>query len=136
MMKGVSSGAASTRETYLYACLVDFYTKSTRYKKHKKRNGAVVIADPCRVIRAQAHYSVVVIQETLKERTLKNQDKYVIKDPRIPVLLSRIKEVAKVFLATNSDFNYTEAIMKYLLDAATASSRGALTLTWWLWITI
>ncbi|XP_073770667.1 cytosolic purine 5'-nucleotidase-like [Danio rerio] len=48
------------------------------------------------------------MEETLKERTLKNQDKYVIKDPRIPVLLSRIKEVAKVFLATNSDFNYTE----------------------------
>lgn len=28
--------------------------------------------------------------------------------PKLPVLLTRIKEVAKVFLATNSDFNYTE----------------------------
>lgn len=28
--------------------------------------------------------------------------------PNITVLLTRIKEVAKVFLATNSDYNYTE----------------------------
>ncbi|CAB1332863.1 unnamed protein product [Coregonus sp. 'balchen'] len=45
---------------------------------------------------------------TLKESTLKNLDKYVVRDPNLPVLLTRIKEVAKVFLATNSDYNYTE----------------------------
>lgn len=28
--------------------------------------------------------------------------------PNIIVLLSRLKKVAKVFLATNSDYNYTE----------------------------
>lgn len=28
--------------------------------------------------------------------------------PKIPLLLTQIKEVAKVFLATNSDYNYTE----------------------------
>uniref|UniRef100_A0A8C6NVP5 5'-nucleotidase, cytosolic II, like 1 n=1 Tax=Nothobranchius furzeri TaxID=105023 RepID=A0A8C6NVP5_NOTFU len=44
----------------------------------------------------------------LKEQTIKNLEKYVVKDPNIPVLLTRIKEVAKVFLATNSDYNYTE----------------------------
>uniref|UniRef100_A0A8C7LKZ3 5'-nucleotidase, cytosolic II, like 1 n=1 Tax=Oncorhynchus kisutch TaxID=8019 RepID=A0A8C7LKZ3_ONCKI len=44
----------------------------------------------------------------LKESTLKNLDKYVVRDPNLPVLLTRIKEVAKVFLATNSDYNYTE----------------------------
>ncbi|XP_026111648.1 cytosolic purine 5'-nucleotidase-like [Carassius auratus] len=60
---------------------------------------------------------------TLKERTLKNLDMYVIKDPRLPVFLSRIKEFAKVFLATNSDFNYTEAIMKYLLDFPSGSKN-------------
>ncbi|KTF86411.1 hypothetical protein cypCar_00025104, partial [Cyprinus carpio] len=37
--------------------------------------------------------------------------------------LSRIKEFAKVFLATNSDFNYTEAIMKYLLDFPSGSKN-------------
>lgn len=29
--------------------------------------------------------------------------------PKLPLLLSRMKEVAKVFLATNSDYKYTEA---------------------------
>lgn len=28
--------------------------------------------------------------------------------PNLPVLLRRFKKVAKVFLATNSDFTYTE----------------------------
>lgn len=28
--------------------------------------------------------------------------------PNLPVLLTRIKEVAKIFLATNSDYSYTE----------------------------
>uniref|UniRef100_A0A8D0AL21 5'-nucleotidase, cytosolic II, like 1 n=1 Tax=Sander lucioperca TaxID=283035 RepID=A0A8D0AL21_SANLU len=51
---------------------------------------------------------------TLKERTIKNLDKYVIKDSNLPVLLTRLKVVAKVFLATNSDYSYTKAIMKYL----------------------
>ncbi|NXA42169.1 5NTC nucleotidase, partial [Eudromia elegans] len=52
----------------------------------------------------------------LKEKTLENLDKYVEKDPRVPLLLSRMKEVAKVFLATNSDYSYTDAIMSYLLE--------------------
>lgn len=28
--------------------------------------------------------------------------------PKLPLLLSRMNEVAKVFLATNSDYKYTE----------------------------
>lgn len=32
--------------------------------------------------------------------------------PKLPLLLSRMKEVAKVFLATNSDYKYTEARVK------------------------
>ncbi|NXD16564.1 NT5D4 protein, partial [Nothocercus nigrocapillus] len=28
--------------------------------------------------------------------------------PRVPLLLSRMREVAKVFLATNSDYSYTD----------------------------
>ncbi|NXF93560.1 5NTC nucleotidase, partial [Eubucco bourcierii] len=52
----------------------------------------------------------------LKEKTLQNLEKYVVKDPRVPLLLSRMKEVGKVFLATNSDYDYTHAIMSYLFD--------------------
>lgn len=105
-------------ETYLYACLVDFFTKCTRYKNCQKgfNHGDLFMSHKSMFQDVRDAMDHLHDTGTLKERTLKNLEKYVIKDPRLPVLLSRIKEVAKVFLATNSDFNYTEAIMKYLLD--------------------
>lgn len=46
-----------------------------------------------------------------------NLDKYVKKDPRLPMVLSRIRESgAKCFLLTNSAFNFTNKIMTYLFD--------------------
>ncbi|NXW82621.1 5NTC nucleotidase, partial [Alopecoenas beccarii] len=60
----------------------------------------------------------------LKEKTLENLEKYVVKDPRVPLLLSRMKEVGKVFLATNSDYNYTDAIMSYLFDFGDGDKVG------------
>uniref|UniRef100_A0A3Q3LVH5 5'-nucleotidase, cytosolic IIb n=1 Tax=Mastacembelus armatus TaxID=205130 RepID=A0A3Q3LVH5_9TELE len=53
---------------------------------------------------------------TLKEKTVENLEKYVVKDGKLPLLLSRMNEVAKVFLATNSDYKYTDKIMTYLFD--------------------
>ncbi|XP_051542393.1 cytosolic purine 5'-nucleotidase-like [Myxocyprinus asiaticus] len=112
-------------ETYLYACLVDFFTKSTRYKNQQKgfKHGDLFMS--YRSMFQDVRDAMDYLHDTgsLKERTLKNLDKYVMKDPRLPVLLSRIKEVAKVFLATNSDFNYTEGIMKYLLDSSVGSKN-------------
>ncbi|KAK2871335.1 hypothetical protein QQF64_002506 [Cirrhinus molitorella] len=112
-------------ETYLYACLVDFFTKSSRYKNWKKgfKHGDLFMSHRSMFQDVRDAMDYLHDTGTLKERTLKNLDKYVIKDPRLPVLLSRIKEVAKVFLATNSDFNYTEAIMKYLLDFPSGSKN-------------
>ncbi|XP_039532853.1 5'-nucleotidase, cytosolic II, like 1 isoform X3 [Pimephales promelas] len=112
-------------ETYLYACLMDFFAKSTRYKNCMKgfKHGDLFMSH--RSMFQDVRDAMDHLHDTgiLKERTLKNLDKYVIKDPRLPVLLSRIKEVAKVFLATNSDFNYTEGIMKYLLDFPAGSKN-------------
>uniref|UniRef100_A0A669B2E5 Cytosolic purine 5'-nucleotidase n=1 Tax=Oreochromis niloticus TaxID=8128 RepID=A0A669B2E5_ORENI len=53
---------------------------------------------------------------SLKEKTVENLEKYVVKDPKLPLLLSRMNEVSKVFLVTNSDYKYTEKIMTYLFD--------------------
>lgn len=48
---------------------------------------------------------------------IQNMDKYVKKDPRLPMVLSRIRESgAKCFLLTNSAFNFTNRIMTYLFD--------------------
>uniref|UniRef100_A0A9J8DI96 5'-nucleotidase, cytosolic II, like 1 n=1 Tax=Cyprinus carpio carpio TaxID=630221 RepID=A0A9J8DI96_CYPCA len=97
-------------ETYLYACLVDYFTRSTRYKNCQKgfKHGDLFMSHRSMFQDVRDAMDHLHGTGTLKERTLKNLDKYVIKDPRLPVLLSRIKEFAKVFLATNSDFNYTE----------------------------
>uniref|UniRef100_A0A8C6KDH0 5'-nucleotidase, cytosolic IIb n=1 Tax=Nothobranchius furzeri TaxID=105023 RepID=A0A8C6KDH0_NOTFU len=53
---------------------------------------------------------------TLKEKTVENLEKYVVRDGKLPLLLSRMNEVAKVFLVTNSDYKYTDKIMTYLFD--------------------
>ncbi|XP_034465360.1 5'-nucleotidase, cytosolic IIa isoform X7 [Hippoglossus hippoglossus] len=44
--------------------------------------------------------------------------------PKLPLLLSRMNEVAKVFLATNSDYKYTEKIMTYLFDFSHGPKPG------------
>uniref|UniRef100_A0A8C5C6G2 5'-nucleotidase, cytosolic II, like 1 n=1 Tax=Gadus morhua TaxID=8049 RepID=A0A8C5C6G2_GADMO len=97
-------------ETYLYACLVGFFTRAKRYTNQLTgfQHGDLFMS--FRTIFHDVRDAMDHIHETgiLKERTLKNLDKFVIKDPRIPILLSRIREVAKVFLATNSDYGYTE----------------------------
>uniref|UniRef100_A0A3B5L0Z8 5'-nucleotidase, cytosolic II, like 1 n=1 Tax=Xiphophorus couchianus TaxID=32473 RepID=A0A3B5L0Z8_9TELE len=106
-------------ETYLYACLVDFFTRCTRYSNLQKgfQHGDLFMSYRSMFQDVRDAMDFIHDTGTLKEQTIKNLEKYVIKDPNIPVLLTRIKEVAKIFLATNSDYNYTEAIMKYLLES-------------------
>ncbi|XP_028273045.1 5'-nucleotidase, cytosolic II, like 1 [Parambassis ranga] len=108
-------------ETYLYACLVDFFTRCTRYTNLHKgyQHGDLLMS--YRSMFQDVRDAMNYIHDTgiLKDRTIKNMEKYVVKDPNLPVLLTRIKEMAKVFLATNSDYTYTEAIMKYLLESNT-----------------
>uniref|UniRef100_G3PYT6 5'-nucleotidase, cytosolic II, like 1 n=1 Tax=Gasterosteus aculeatus aculeatus TaxID=481459 RepID=G3PYT6_GASAC len=105
-------------ETYFYSCLVDFFTRCNRYTNLLKgfQHGDLFMS--YRSMFQDVRDTVDFIHDTgiLKERTIKNMEKYVIRDPNLPVFLSRIKAVAKVFLATNSDYSYTEAIMNYLLE--------------------
>ncbi|XP_002932590.2 5'-nucleotidase domain-containing protein 4 [Xenopus tropicalis] len=105
-------------ETYLYACLVDFFTNCSRYLTCDTgyRHGNLFMS--FRSIHQDVRDAMDFMHDSgcLKEKTLKDLEKYVIKDPRTPVLLTRMREVGKVFLATNSDYNYTDAIMTYLFD--------------------
>ncbi|KAM8829289.1 cytosolic purine 5'-nucleotidase-like isoform 3-T5 [Spinachia spinachia] len=105
-------------ETYFYSCLVDFFTRCNRYTNLPKgfQHGDLFMS--YRSMFQDVRDTMDFIHDTgiLKERTIKNMEKYITRDPNLPVLLSRIKAVAKVFLATNSDYSYTEAIMNYLLE--------------------
>uniref|UniRef100_A0A8C7UVR9 5'-nucleotidase, cytosolic II, like 1 n=1 Tax=Oncorhynchus mykiss TaxID=8022 RepID=A0A8C7UVR9_ONCMY len=105
-------------ETYLYGCLVELFTRCSRYVNCQKGFKYGDLFMSFRSMFQDVRDAMDFVHDTgiLKESTLKNLDKYVVRDPNLPVLLTRIKEVAKVFLATNSDYNYTEAIMKYLLE--------------------
>ncbi|XP_071386376.1 5'-nucleotidase, cytosolic II, like 1 [Centroberyx affinis] len=117
-------------ETYLYACLVDFFTRCSRYTNLLKgyQHGDLFMSFRSMFQDVRDAMDFVHDTGSLKERTIKNVEKYVVKDPNLPILLSRIKEVAKVFLATNSDYNYTEAIMKYLLE--NGSKPGSTKKSW------
>ncbi|XP_074899900.1 uncharacterized protein LOC142038371 isoform X2 [Buteo buteo] len=105
-------------EAHLYACLVDFFTNCSRYVNCDTgyKHGNLFMSFRSMFQDVREAMDSVHLSGCLKEKTLENLEKYVVKDPRVPLLLSRMKEVGKVFLATNSDYNYTDAIMSYLFD--------------------
>ncbi|XP_072410116.1 cytosolic purine 5'-nucleotidase-like isoform X3 [Chiloscyllium punctatum] len=119
-------------ETYLYACLVDFFIKCAKYTSCETgfKRGDLFIS--YRNMFQDVRDTVDFIHDSgsLKKKTLGNLEKYVMKDPRLPVLLSRMKEVGKIFLATNSDYSYTDAIMKYLFDSSHGPKSGTLHVSW------
>ncbi|XP_028414947.1 cytosolic purine 5'-nucleotidase-like isoform X2 [Dendronephthya gigantea] len=109
----------SLPEIYLLACLVDHFDHSSNFK----RINTGVKCDQVVLSYRSMHQDVRAAMdylhdcETLKNETLGNIEKYVIKDPRLPKLLHRMKEHnRKTFVLTNSDYNYTEKIMTYLFD--------------------
>ncbi|XP_036318318.1 cytosolic purine 5'-nucleotidase isoform X1 [Rhagoletis pomonella] len=106
-------------ETYLLACLVDFFTNSSEYISEKTGVKAGELFMSFRSIFQDVRRAIdfVHIKGNLKQKTIENLDYYVKKDPRLPMVLSRIRESgAKVFLLTNSDYKYTNIIMSYLFD--------------------
>ncbi|XP_049595036.1 5'-nucleotidase, cytosolic II, like 1 isoform X1 [Syngnathus scovelli] len=115
-------------ETYLYSCLVDFFTKCSRYKCVQKGYHYGDLFMSYRTMFQDVRDAMDFIHDTgtLKDQTIRNIDKYIIQDPNIITLLTRIKKVAKVFLATNSDYKYTEAVMTYLLEHGATQSGDSL----------
>ncbi|XP_054730817.1 cytosolic purine 5'-nucleotidase [Anastrepha obliqua] len=106
-------------ETYLLACLVDFFNNSSEYISEKTGVKAGELFMSFRSIFQDVRRAIdfVHIKGNLKQKTIENLDYYVKKDPRLPMVLSRIRESgAKVFLLTNSDYKYTNIIMSYLFD--------------------
>uniref|UniRef100_A0A182LWW2 Cytosolic purine 5'-nucleotidase n=1 Tax=Anopheles culicifacies TaxID=139723 RepID=A0A182LWW2_9DIPT len=108
-------------ETYLLACLVDFFTHSPQYAEQVDRTGVkygelfMSFKSIFQDVRGAVDW--VHIYGDLKKKTLENLDEYVKKDERLPMVLSRIRESgAKLFLLTNSDYTFTDRIMTFLFD--------------------
>jgi len=72
----------------------------------------------------------VHLKGDLKRITIENMELYVHKDAQLPVMLDRIRSFgAKAFLLTNSEYEYTNKIMSYLLDSVNSQS-GELERDW------
>lgn len=108
-------------ETYLLACLNNFFECSDQYEKRTKHGvhnkdlymSYQSIFQDIRTAVDWVHY-----HGTLKQITCDQPEKYLVKDDRLPLLLDRLKANSKTFIATNSDYTYTKKVMSYLLNSA------------------
>lgn len=107
-------------ETYLLACLVDYFDNNPDFKR---TSNGVVSSDDLLLTYKSIHQDVraavdwVHLKGTLKQITVDNLDTYVIKEPNLAKLLSRMrKNGRKVFILTNSGYSYTDKILSFLLD--------------------
>lgn len=106
-------------ETYLLACLVDYFSNSSQYTEDKSGlvNGSMIISFKSLFQDVRNAVDFVHLDGEMKKETVENLEEYVHKDERLPMLLSRIRESgAKLFLLTNSDYKFTDRIMTYLFD--------------------
>uniref|UniRef100_A0A2K6PSR2 5'-nucleotidase domain containing 4 n=1 Tax=Rhinopithecus roxellana TaxID=61622 RepID=A0A2K6PSR2_RHIRO len=108
----------SLPETYLYACLVDFFSGCSHYTNcdTSYQHGNLFI---------ETHTALCSLLQGCLKKTLEDFEKYVEKDPRLPILLGKMKEAGKVFLATNSSYNYTDAITTYLFSISEESAEAS-----------
>ncbi|XP_040217807.1 cytosolic purine 5'-nucleotidase isoform X1 [Rana temporaria] len=119
-------------ETYLLACLVDFFTNCDRYTSCEKgfKDGDLFMSFRSMFQDVRDAVDWVHYKGSLKEKTVENFPKYVVKDSKLPLLLSRMNEVGKIFLVTNSDYKYTHKIMTYLFDFSHGPKPGTLHRPW------
>ncbi|XP_025991182.1 cytosolic purine 5'-nucleotidase isoform X2 [Solenopsis invicta] len=106
-------------ETYLLACLIDFFTNSPQYTREKTgvKEGELTMSFKSIFQDVRSAVDWIHLHGDLKSKTIENLDEYVKKDERLPMFLTRIRESgAKVFLLTNSDYVFTDKIMTYLFD--------------------
>ncbi|XP_023174513.2 cytosolic purine 5'-nucleotidase isoform X1 [Drosophila hydei] len=106
-------------ETYLLACLVDFFTNSKDFVRVERGIKAGDFLFTYKSIFQDVRRAVDWVHSDgdLKRRTTQNMAYYVKKDKRLPTVLCRIRESgAKLFMLTNSDYTYTNEIMRYLFD--------------------
>lgn len=108
-------------ECYLLACLIDYFMGQREAHSDVTSTG-IKLGDlfmsyksMFQDVRTAVDY--VHLKGDLKRLTVENLTKFVQRDDRLPTLLVRLRENgAKVFLLTNSDYNYTNKIMKYILE--------------------
>ncbi|KRZ68133.1 Cytosolic purine 5'-nucleotidase [Trichinella papuae] len=114
-------------ETYLIACLVNYMDNCPGSSREPSgvKLGDMYMSYKSMYQDVRAAVDWVHYHGDMKRITLNNLEKYVHKDPRLAMLLTRMRENgAKTFLLTNSGYFYTDKVMTYLLDSETKSWRS------------
>ncbi|XP_003373097.1 putative LIM domain protein [Trichinella spiralis] len=113
--------------TYLIACLVNYMDNCPGSSREPSgvKLGDMYMSYKSMYQDVRAAVDWVHYHGDMKRITLNNLEKYVHKDPRLPMLLTRMRDNgAKTFLLTNSGYFYTDKVMTYLLDSETKSWRS------------
>ncbi|XP_026318907.1 cytosolic purine 5'-nucleotidase isoform X2 [Hyposmocoma kahamanoa] len=114
-------------ETYLIACLIDYFTNSHQYTRDKTgvRCGDLMMSFKSIFQDVRNAVDYIHLHGDLKSKTIEDIEQYLKKDERLPMFLSRIRESgAKVFILTNSEYNFTDKIMTYLFDFPHGAKPG------------
>ncbi|HAN32733.1 MAG TPA: HAD family hydrolase [Myxococcales bacterium] len=100
----------STPESFLYAHLVDLIENDS---------GVEMPPPETRRLYADIRYCIDLVHrdDSLKSAVRDNPSKYIDLDPLLGPALHRLRSAGKkLFVLTNSDMNYTEHVMNYLLE--------------------
>jgi len=114
-------------EIYLLACLIDFFQNHKDYKEVKDgfKQGNLHMSFKSLFQDVRGSVDHVHMFGDLKPKTCEDLPRYVKKDGRLPrVLYNLQKSGAKTFLLTNSDWDYSNKVMEYLLDCPDAPYAG------------
>uniref|UniRef100_A0A1I8AAM7 Cytosolic purine 5'-nucleotidase n=1 Tax=Steinernema glaseri TaxID=37863 RepID=A0A1I8AAM7_9BILA len=107
-------------DTCILANLVHYFDSDPNYKptvdKTGVRQGDVFMSYKSIAQDLQAATNTVHNDGEMKRHVLENLEKYVVKDERIKPLLNLLrKNGSRTFLLTNSEYYYTNGIMRYLI---------------------
>lgn len=106
-------------EIYLLACLINYFTTSPlfEYGDTGVRSGDIFVSFKAIFQDVRQAIDHVHNDGDLKRLTVENLNYYVVKDERLGTLFDRMHENnGKVFLLTNSGYEYTDQIMGFLLN--------------------
>ncbi|KII73451.1 Cytosolic purine 5'-nucleotidase [Thelohanellus kitauei] len=122
---------------FMIASTIDYFDSSRNWKQYMLFLSAMIRIRGWRVVRSRfpielstmiswrrlttytGKYIKITFKRDMKQETIEHFPLYIRKDGRTPLLLKRIRDSGrKTFLVTNSDFWYTNQVMKWLIQDA------------------
>jgi len=106
-------------ECYVLSCIIDYMNKSEIFKKEDTGFVHDELFISFKAIHEDVRQAIehLYISRTLQNELIRDFSKYIEKDDRLLLMLRRVRENnCKVFLLTNGDYEWTNALMSFLLN--------------------